>query len=82
MPQDDFHAVAPGEMRGELFGQIDGAVLAAGAAERHGEIFEAARLVVADRWNRPARRRWRKTDARFPAVPGYSITGASLPVSA
>ncbi len=41
-------AVAGAEAFGELFGEEDGPVLAAGAAERDHEAFEAAGLVVGD----------------------------------
>src|SRR5882762_7205307 len=44
----DGEAIARAKAFGELFGKKDGAVLAAGAAERDHEAFEAAGLVVGD----------------------------------
>ena len=44
----DREAVAGAKAPGELFGKKDGTVLAAGAAERDHEAFEAAGLVVGD----------------------------------
>ncbi len=35
MTDDDFHAVPAAQMPGELFGEVDRAMLAAGAAESH-----------------------------------------------
>jgi len=48
MAEDDFEAVFAAEAFCELLGQVDGAVLAAGAAEGDHEILEAALLVDAD----------------------------------
>ena len=44
----DGEAVAAAESLGELFGEEDGTMLAAGATKRDHEVFEAARLVVCD----------------------------------
>src|SRR5689334_8049682 len=46
---NDFYTASAVQMFGELFGEIDGAMLAAGAAETHHYILEAALLIILDR---------------------------------
>src|SRR6202521_58328 len=48
MADGDFHAVPVAQAFGQLLGEEDGAVLAAGATERDHQILEAALLIVAD----------------------------------
>src|ERR1700758_4682879 len=44
-----FYTASAAQMFGELFGEIDGAMLATSAAEAHHQIFEAALLIILDR---------------------------------
>src|SRR5690349_23042246 len=46
---NDFHAASAAQMFGELFGEIDGPMLAARATETHHQILEATLLVILDR---------------------------------
>src|SRR5467141_5313550 len=48
MADGDFHAVPVAQALGQLLGEENGAVLAAGAAERNHQILEATLLIVAD----------------------------------
>src|SRR5467141_297844 len=48
MADGDFHAVPVAQTFRQLFREIDGAVLATGAAEGDHQILEAALLIVAD----------------------------------
>ena len=67
MAHHHVHAVAMAQVLRQLLGQVDRAMVAASAAERYRQVFEAAFLVVADACVHQRQSRAQSSGARCPA---------------